>query len=313
LYSEKAGLERGQPTVKGFEGIVELIDIRLVRPSDRTLRDEMGDVEALALSIRQQGLLQPLVVRPMKDYFEIVAGCRRFEALRSIGWKKVPCVVVELTDKQAYVASLTENLQRQSLDPVEEALAYKKYISEFGWGGETDLASKISKSQEYVSQRLALLKLPPDLLNLIRENRLRPTIARELNTIADPALQLSLGLDAFRKQLTVSQVKDLVAEARSAGSESATVQAQTSLEAMLERSKQELSIAKKATLATRVALVKMDSLIEDARSEDEEDTLYNLLLVERQDLHRILDDIIKWKVAKSREVSRLQAMYGWGP
>jgi len=287
------------------------LDIRLVKTPKNNLRDDLGDVESLAMSIRQQGLLQPLVVRPQEDHFEIVAGCRRFEALKSLGWKKIPCIVAELSDEEAYVASLTENLQRETLDPVEEALAYKKYIGEFGWGGETALATRISKSQEYVSQRLNLLKLPQDVIDLIRMKRLKPSVARELYAIDDPSLQSAVGRDAAEKKLTVAEVKGLVSDAISKGATSRrTVTGSSVLEELMEKGKRELSIAKKSILALRVALVKLDSLIEEARPEDENDTLYSLLLVERQELHRILDDVINWKVGKTRELAKIQATYG---
>lgn len=307
MFSEKADSVCGQPTVKSFEDILELIDTRLLKIPRNSLRDELDDIESLAASIRQQGLLQPLVVRPMEDHFEIVAGCRRYEALKSLGWKKIPCVVAEMSDEEAYVASLAENLQRETLDPVEEAKAYRKYIDEFGWGGETALATRISRSQGLVSQRLSLLKLPDDVIDLIRFKRLKPCVARELSAIDDPGLQSSVGQDAADRRLTVAEVKELVAEA-ALGKESA--RKSSPAEKFIERNKAELSIAKKSILAVRVALVKMDSLIEDARVEDEGDTLYHLLLAERQDLHRILDDVINWKVAKSKEVSKIQWAYG---
>jgi ParB family chromosome partitioning protein len=306
LFSEKADSVCGQPTVKSFEGILELIDTRLLKTPRNSLRDELDDIGSLAASIRQQGLLQPLVIRPLGDHFEIVAGCRRFEALRSLGWKKIPCVVAELSDEEAYVASLTENLQRETLDPVEEAKAYRKYIDEFGWGGETALATRISKSQEHVSQRLSLLKLPDDVIDLIRLKRLKPCVARELSAIDDRSLQSTVGRDAAERRLTVVEVKELVTETTS---RKESARRSSPAEELIERNKVELSIAKKSVLAVRVALVKMDSMIEDARAEDEDDTLYHLLLAERQDLHRILDDIINWKVAKLKEVSKIQSAY----
>jgi ParB family chromosome partitioning protein len=306
LFSAKADSVCGQPTIKNFEGILELVDTHLLKTSRNSLRDELDDIESLAASIRQQGLLQPLVIRPLGDHFEIVAGCRRFEALKSLGWKKIPCVVAELSDEEAYVASLTENLQRETLDPVEEAKAYRRYIDEFGWGGETVLATRISKSQEHVSQRLSLLKLPDDIIDLIRQKRLKPSVARELSAIDDPNLQSSVGWDAAERRLTVMEVKGLVV-GRTSRKESA--RRSSPAEELIERKKAELGIAKKSILAVRVALVKMDSLIEDASVEDEDDTLYHLLLAERQDLHRILDDLINWKVARSKEVSKIQSGY----
>lgn len=132
-------------------------------------------------------------------------------------------------------------------------------------------------------------------------------MARELSAIDNPGLQSSVGRNAVEKRLTVVEVRALVSETAS-GEE--LTRGSSSAEELIERNRAELSIAKKSILALRVALVKMDSLIEDARVEDEDDTLYHLLLAERQDLHRILDDVINWRVAKSKEVSKIQSAYG---
>ncbi len=310
MYSEKSDLGRTQPTAKNFDEILELLDIRLLHTPANALREELGEIEPLKASIRQHGLLQPLVVRPLGDGFEIVAGCRRFTALKSLGWKKIPCIVADLGDEEAFVASLTENLQRETLDPVEEAMAYKKYIDDFGWGGETALATRIAKSQEHISQRLGLLKLPPDVIDLIRQNRLNSSVARELASIDDPKVQSVLGRDAVQRKLTVAEVKALVSETSEKAEMGRQDGERSAVDEFIERSKTELSVSKKTILALKVALIKVDSAIEDAQTEDEHDTLSTLLLGERQELRKILDDVINWKVAKTKELDRVQSVYG---
>lgn len=290
--------------MKNFDGILDLIDSRLLKIPKNSLRDELGDVESLASSIRAEGLLQPLLVRPLGNSFEIVAGCRRFKALKTVGWKKIPCIIADLDDEEAYTMSLTENLQRETLNPIEEAAAFKKYVEEFGWGSETVLAEKISKSQEYVSQRLKLLRLPSDVVDLLRESRLRPSIARELSTIPDSRRQSSLAKRAADNGLTVTSVKALVE------SQLDDMHACPAIDEAMDESRRQQCISRKAILTLRVALTKIDSLVEEAQSVEEQGTVYGLLLAKRQELHRMLDDVIKWRVAKSKELGRHRAAYG---
>ena len=131
--------------------IVEQIEMKMIRPSQFAVRDKfqkMGsEMEALAASIREHGLLQPILIRPLEHGFEIVAGHRRFQACRSLRWRFISCKIREMSDKQAYEIQLTENIQRKSMDPVEEAEAFRRYVMESGWGGVSELAKKIGKRQ----------------------------------------------------------------------------------------------------------------------------------------------------------------------
>src|SRR5688500_14088169 len=134
--------------------IVEQIEIKMIRPSQFAIRDKFQkispEVETLAASIREHGLLQPILIRPLDHGFEIVAGHRRFQACRSLRWRFISCKIRELSDKQAFEIQLTENIQRKSMDPIEEAEAFRRYVVEFGWGGVSELAKKVAKSEEYV-------------------------------------------------------------------------------------------------------------------------------------------------------------------
>ena len=250
-----------------------------------------------------------MVVRPMKGVFEIVAGCRRFKALKALGWKKIPCVVADLNDEEAYLASLTENLQRDTLGPIEEAKAFKRYVDEFGRGSETLLAEKISKSQEYVSQRISLLKLPSDVIELLTDSRLKPSVARELVSASDPRVQSFVARTAARDGLTVSAVRTLVAQSDIEFADPYQRSRRSATEEAIEKWKRQERIVKKAILALRVALIKLDSLIEDTEPKDD-DAAYGLLLGKRQELHKIVDDVIRWKVAKTKESAKLKAVYG---
>lgn len=118
-----------------LSGSLEDIDIVDVAPSTRQLRTSLYDLTELAESIRKVGLLQPIIVRTNKSNgFEVVAGNRRLNACRKLGRKKIACHLVKLDDRQAFEASIIENVQRNTLNPVEAGMAYSKYVKEFGWG-----------------------------------------------------------------------------------------------------------------------------------------------------------------------------------
>jgi ParB family chromosome partitioning protein len=166
-------------------GFLESVEVRMIRPPKVPLRTEAGPINGLMLSIRDKGLLEPIIVRPVEESFEIVAGMRRYEACRKLGWRRLPAHVVELNDREALEVSLLENIQRETLNPIEEARAFRNYVEEFGYGGETELARRIGKSQEYVSRRIGLLSLPQRVQEQIMRRRIAPSVAQELTMLND--------------------------------------------------------------------------------------------------------------------------------
>jgi len=157
----------------------------MIRPPRVALRADSGPIKGLMISIRDKGLLEPIIIRPVGDGFEVVAGMRRYEACRKLGWRRLPAHVVELDDREAFEVSLLENIQRETLNPIEEARAFRNYVEEFGYGGETELARKIGKSQEYVSRRIGLLSLPQRVQDQIMRRRIAPSVAQELTMLND--------------------------------------------------------------------------------------------------------------------------------
>ncbi len=144
--------------------VFDNIAISLTSSPPKPLRDPTTtNVVQLVESIREHGLLEPIVVRPVKGRFEVVAGNRRLKACKLLRHKRIRCMVLDLDDKSSFEIALTENIQRKTLDPIEEAVAFKRYCDELGWGGQSELAKKIGKSQEYISHRIALLDLPDDV------------------------------------------------------------------------------------------------------------------------------------------------------
>lgn len=164
-------------------GFVEELDVGRIRPSKHFPRSKFRSVDELMASVLEVGLLEPIVVRPMTEQnrgFEIVAGNRRLEACKRLGMRKIPSHIVEFDDREAYEASLIENIQHRTLDPVEEAEAFKKYVDDYGYGGISELAKRIGKSASYVSRRIALLKLPDNVKEELLRRRKTPSIAQEL-------------------------------------------------------------------------------------------------------------------------------------
>lgn len=196
-------------------GIIEEIDLYKIEQPDVALygRDRIENSE-LINSIKMNGLLHPIVVRTKDDRFEIIAGRRRYRACKSLGFRKIICHVVELDDKESFELSLTENIQRSSLDPIEEATAFRAYVSDLGWGGLTELASKISKSTSYVCKRLSLLELPDELLEKIKNCDLSPSAAEELIPIKDPIKRHRMGEIAIRHGYSSRQLRELVIKSR---------------------------------------------------------------------------------------------------
>jgi ParB family chromosome partitioning protein len=195
-------------------GVIDDISISKLRTSKSRLRQSVHNLDDLIDSIRQRGLLQPIVVRGLEDhYYQIIAGNRRYEACKRLCWRKITCNIVELDDKESFELSLIENIQREKLDPIEEARAFKNYIFDFGWGGVSELARKIGKSPSYVTKRIALLDLPPEVIRTVADSRVCPSIADELHTIRDQGKQSELGYLIAQRHLSLRKVRELIDQA----------------------------------------------------------------------------------------------------
>ncbi len=187
-------------------GLFFQIPIANIRPSSQILRNPLKSIEDLVISIKQSGLINPPTVRLIDDEYEIIAGHRRIEACKLLGWKKVTCHVVDADNKTAYEISVIENVQQETLSPIEEAHAFQNYVDIFGWGSESDLARRIGKSQEYISKRIRLLSLPANLQKDILEGRMNVSTAEELLPLHDSGIAQELGKyiekNAWNKQET---------------------------------------------------------------------------------------------------------------
>ena len=166
-------------------GFMEGLEIKRISPARNALRSEMGSLDELAASIAEKGLLEPIVVRFAPGGFEVVAGNRRLEACKMLGMRSIPCHIVDLDDREAFEVSLVENIQHETMNPIDEARAFKKYADDFGYGGITQLAEKIGKSQAYISNRIRLLALPKGVRDDVIRRRISPSVTQELVSLGD--------------------------------------------------------------------------------------------------------------------------------
>lgn len=176
---------------------------------------EEGSLDELAGSIRRNGLLQPLVVRPAGSGWEIVAGERRFRALQKLEWEKVPVVVRELTDEQMLVLALVENLQRENLSPLEEAVGYRQLIDGFGLT-QREVAKRIGKDRSTVANTLRLLSLPDPVRELLARGAVTAGHARAILGLEKEEDQLRLAEEVAGRGLSVRDTEERVREIRDA-------------------------------------------------------------------------------------------------
>jgi ParB family transcriptional regulator, chromosome partitioning protein len=192
-----------------YFGILQDISIFKISPASHCLREVASNLEELAESIRQYGLLQPIVVRPKSSGYEIVAGNRRLAAAKLLKLRKLSCHVIELSDKEAYEVGLVENLQHKTMNPIEESIAFKKYVNSYGWGGVSELAKHIGKSQEFVTKRIQLLSLPEEIQQELIRQRITPSVALEL-LASDKESIPEMGEFVIKNSLTKIEARNLV-------------------------------------------------------------------------------------------------------
>lgn len=195
------------------EGELRYIDINDIKPNAGQPRKSFDEnkLEELAESIEQHGLIQPLVLRSAGQGYEIVAGERRWRAARMIGLKELPCIVRELTDEENMLLAIIENMQREDLNPIEEAEGLKQMIDTYGLTQE-QVSRGVGKSRPYITNSLRLLKLPAKLRYMTADGRLSMGHARALAAVKDEKLQLRLAERVVNEGLSVRQVEKLAQE-----------------------------------------------------------------------------------------------------
>lgn len=192
------------------------IKISKIRPNEFQPRKDFDEhkLEELAASIKEHGIIQPIVVRPKDGFYEIVAGERRWRAARINKLETVPAVVKEFTDGEMMQIALIENLQREDLNPIEEAMAFKTLMDEFDMTQET-LSKKIGKSRSVIANSIRLLNLPKELQLMLSKGQLTSGHARALLSIENPEEQINLAKQIIENGLTVRDVEKLVKKPKS--------------------------------------------------------------------------------------------------
>lgn len=191
--------------------VEQTLNINRIEPNKNQPRKEFNEdaLQELADSIKQFGVIEPLVVVKRKGYYELIAGERRWRAARLAGLKEVPVVLKDYDDQQIVEIALIENIQREDLNPIEEAHAYERLIQEFNLT-QDEVAERVSKSRTTVTNALRLLKLTEKVQQMLIDDMLSTGHVRALITIADPQLQYETAMYIFDKKLSVRETESYV-------------------------------------------------------------------------------------------------------
>ena len=192
---------------------VQMMKISMIEPNREQPRKKFEEDALLELadSIKLHGVLQPLLVRKIKDYYEIIAGERRWRAAKLAGIKEVPVIVKEYSEQEIVEIRLIENIQRENLNPIEEAMAFKKLLEEFQLK-QDEVADRVSKSRTAVTNSMRLLKLDDKVQQMIIDEMISTGHARALLAIDDKKLQYELANRIFDEKLSVRETEKLVKE-----------------------------------------------------------------------------------------------------
>lgn len=206
--TKKTVEEPKKEEVRGAETIVKITKVEPNRKQPRKTFDEDA-LQELADSIKQFGLIQPILVQDREDHYEIIAGERRWRAAKMAGLKEVPVIIRKYTEKEIMEISLIENIQRENLNPIEEAQAYKRLLTEFHMK-QDEIAERVSKSRAAVANSMRLLKLGEEVQQMVVEEMISTGHARALLAIEDKDEQYTIAQKIFDEKLSVRDVEKLV-------------------------------------------------------------------------------------------------------
>ena len=195
------------------ENAIVYININDIKPNENQPRKNFDEnkIAELAASITEHGIIQPLVVRRNKSGYEIVAGERRWRASRKAELKEVPCIIRDFDDEQNMLIAIIENMQREDLNPIEEAEGLNQMIKTYGMTQE-EVSKSVSKSRPYITNALRLLKLPENIQSMVTEGKLKTGHARALIPVTDQKMQLDICNRIINEGLSVRKVEDLVSK-----------------------------------------------------------------------------------------------------
>ncbi len=192
---------------------ISFIDINEIKPNQNQPRkvfdeEKLGE---LADSIKEHGLIQPVILRKAEKGYEIVAGERRWRACRKAGLKEIPCIIREFTDEQNMLIAIIENMQREDLNPIEEAEGLNQMITSFGMTQE-QVSKSVGKSRPYITNALRLLKLPTEIREMLSMDQLSAGHARAIAGISDTEKQIRIAEYAVKEGLSVREIEKLIKE-----------------------------------------------------------------------------------------------------
>ena len=245
---ERDHLQRDRSERRRRETTLRVSQIEPNRSQPRKTFDEDA-LEELADSIRQYGLIQPIMVQKREGYYEIIAGERRWRACMKAGLKEVPVIIREYDDQKIMELSLIENLQREDLNPMEEARAYKRLMEEFGLTQE-EIAGRVSKSRPVIANALRLLKLDERVQAMVEQGEISMGHARALASVLIPEEQYLIALKIMEEHLTVRDTEKIIKNIGKVPKKKEPVQKDESL----ERIYRELENRLKSSLGTKVAI-----------------------------------------------------------
>lgn len=249
--AETASAKRAEP-----DKDVTFVKIGKVEPNREQPRKNFDEDALLELSesLKQYGVLQPLLVQDKKDYYEIIAGERRWRAAKLAGLKEVPVIIKNLTEQEIVEISLIENIQRENLNPIEEALAYKRLLNEFNLK-QDEVAERVSKSRTAVTNSMRLLKLDERVQQMVIDDLISTGHARALLGITDNEQQYAFAQQIFDEKLSVRETEKLVKKLQKQKPEKQKQPVDDSLSVFYEDMEQKL----KAIMGTKVAIHQKDN------------------------------------------------------
>lgn len=281
LITDKVGKPAAAKALKEETGSDEtMMNINKVEPNRDQPRKKFDEDSLLELSesIKQFGVLQPLLVQKRDDYYEIIAGERRWRAAKLAGIKEVPVIVKQLTEQEIMEISLIENIQREDLNPIEEALAYKKLLTEFNLK-QDEVAERVSKSRTAVTNAMRLLKLNDKVQQMVIDEMLTTGHARALLGIDDEEKQYVVAQKIFDEKLSVRDTEKLVKNLQN--EKKVTSDVPKKIDPKLEAIYKDLEEQMKGILGTKVLINHKDEkrgkLEIEYYSQDELDRIIDLI------------------------------------
>ena len=249
--AQKSNTESKAADKKEEQGQETMVKITKVEPNREQPRKKFDEdaLQELADSIKQYGVISPILVQDRKTYYEIVAGERRWRAAKLAGLKEVPVIIKNFTEQEIVEISLIENIQRENLNPIEEAQAYKRLLTEFNLK-QDEVAERVSKSRTAVTNSMRLLKLCDEVQQMIIDDMISTGHARALISIEDPEQQYMIAQRVFDEKLSVRDVEKLVKNLN----KPEKVKKETSEDKSLEVIYQDLEEKMKQILGTKVSI-----------------------------------------------------------